>query len=485
MLLAIQFPLADSRTFINTDGRTKKPAWPYGESDMDFVRFFGILRERRAGGLSSWGSENENVICEARRALTFCKNLSFIDRDVGSKFTFQRAFQRFYFDGFAVGKFEIGLATKKKDRVVISRQQFTDVIKHFLSLPIEIPNPPLAGEKKEKSKADLAQAGRHLSKLYWSASTLKQFRKTDFPAWLIKSGSPLLFLEYREGDEIEIPTQARAVPLPENFGLRLFESTISYNGKRIHMWILGKTSQSKEKARTLRLHLLRLHSELECLQIILGNIKNGYITPTPGTQAYKDLQSYFDEFIARVARSGSEVEEITLVAREANDVLNRSSREALLDSIRDLQNRTQNDEPMLQSVKTLVLNIIEENTMGDTINVSGGTGNIIKSKVDTLTQNIGSIPNADQATKDELQQLVKELSSILEKAKPEDAQKVLKGVDRLVKDVSEEQPDKDNAQITADGLKKAAENIAAVLPDVGTIVTKIVSTAMAIVGAIA
>jgi hypothetical protein len=493
MLFAIQFPIADSRLFVDISSRTSRPVWPYAEPDTDFVRFFGIIRERKAGGVSGWGSGNENVICEARRALTFDKNLSFIDEVGGSKFIFRRAFQRFYHDGIAVGKFEIGLATKKNDRIVASQQQISNIITHFLKLPITVSNPVT----NEKKKTVLIQARDSLAKLYFFASTAAQSRTTNLSDWLVASGTPLLFLECDEDDEIEIPSHAISVQLPTQYDLKLFHWAVLFNGKRIHMWILNRAlTANVEKARAMRLHLLRLHSEYQCLRLILRNVKLEHIAPARGTKESDNLQMYFDEAITRIGRLESKSGEIADIARQANDELNLSLGESLTDSIKKLDIRrnvlrkiinclnmikSPNQFDRIGQLPQVTINISEGNQDIMTENYNIGPGSIvsIKSRLENVTQNIDAIPNADQATKDELKKLLEDLTSTLQTAKPENAREaaaVAKTAERLVSDAGEEQSDKSMVQISADGLKKAAQNIASVLPEVLPIATKIITT---------
>ena len=102
MLLSIQFPIADARRFLDKPERLGTPIWPHPSPDSEFIRFFGAIRNRPLGGLAGW--IGEDPICKANRALLLSKNPSLIE---GHK-PAHVAFRRFYFDGWAVGKYEIG-----------------------------------------------------------------------------------------------------------------------------------------------------------------------------------------------------------------------------------------------------------------------------------------------------------------------------------------------------------------------------------------
>lgn len=119
--------------------------------------------------------------------------------------------------------------------------------------------------------------------------------------------------------------------------------------------------------------------------------------------------------------------------------------------------------------------------MGDEINLSGSfQGSIlnIKSQLDNVTQSIGSLPNADTATKEELTKLTTELAELLQRLPPEmapEGEKVSKRVESLVNEASQPNPDKELVQFNMESLKKAAASIATALPTVLPIVTQIAS----------
>jgi hypothetical protein len=119
---------------------------------------------------------------------------------------------------------------------------------------------------------------------------------------------------------------------------------------------------------------------------------------------------------------------------------------------------------------------------GDTFDMSGNfSGAIvnIKAKLKNVNQTVNNMPNADSSEKQELQALIEQLQAELEKAPPElasEAEAVVQTTEVLVEAASAEKPNKTMIEITGEGLKKAAENIAAVMPTVLPIAMKIVAT---------
>lgn len=125
--------------------------------------------------------------------------------------------------------------------------------------------------------------------------------------------------------------------------------------------------------------------------------------------------------------------------------------------------------------------LLGEITIGDTFNLSGdfrGAILNIKSKLENVSQNVNQIPHGDPLIRNKLKQLIEQLNGVLQEApleKAEEVRAVAASTEQLVDSATEEKPDRATVQITAEGLKTAAEKIGSVLPAVLTIATKIVA----------
>lgn len=109
----------------------------------------------------------------------------------------------------------------------------------------------------------------------------------------------------------------------------------------------------------------------------------------------------------------------------------------------------------------------------------------IKSALDHVVQSIGVLPHADNLTKAELQKLVSQLNEALKRVPPEraeEAEAVANMTQSIMNTASSEMPNKTMIQITGEGLRRVAKNIADVTPAVLGIVTQIVTTIVKIVG---
>ena len=117
---------------------------------------------------------------------------------------------------------------------------------------------------------------------------------------------------------------------------------------------------------------------------------------------------------------------------------------------------------------------------GDIFNMSGdfrGAIINIKSTMQNVQQSVGDLRTDDEATRAELMSLVEQLNQALQSAPPEkveQAQAVAETAKALVETAKAEKPNRTMLQITGEGLKAAAQNLAEVMPTVVTIASQIV-----------
>jgi predicted AlkP superfamily phosphohydrolase/phosphomutase len=122
--------------------------------------------------------------------------------------------------------------------------------------------------------------------------------------------------------------------------------------------------------------------------------------------------------------------------------------------------------------------------MGDKITVSGNIQNsniTIKSTLTNVQQSVGAMPTRDETARQELQDLIQELSKALERIpgdRKEQAEAVAASAEALIDNAKAEKPNKTLLQISGEGLKKAAENLAEVAPAVLTIAGQVVAAVM-------
>ena len=120
--------------------------------------------------------------------------------------------------------------------------------------------------------------------------------------------------------------------------------------------------------------------------------------------------------------------------------------------------------------------------MGDQFNMSGdfrGTIVNIRSTLTNVPQHVNEIPTEDVVARQELAQLIAQLSDVLQQvpeSRQEQAEAVAQTAKVLVDTAKSEKPNKTLLQISGEGLKQAAQNVA------DAVATQIVATVMKVGG---
>jgi hypothetical protein len=122
--------------------------------------------------------------------------------------------------------------------------------------------------------------------------------------------------------------------------------------------------------------------------------------------------------------------------------------------------------------------------MGDEIHISGNYQNVNLSVKSTLTNvqfTAGAMPTIDEAARQDLQQSLEQLSKALEQipaSLKEQGEAVASATQLLVDTANADKPNKTMIEITGDGLKKAAMNLAGVAPTIVAIAGQVLSAVL-------
>lgn len=419
MLLSIQFPFADARKFLEHTGRLDVPGWPLPTPDSEFVRCFGSIRMRKRGGIEGW--IGEDVICEADRALRFCNSLRFVDSKSVSNILLRCGFRRLYFDGWAVGKYEVGICPKKRNRLKLQNWQFKELIEHFLSLPVSI-----RSFQGNIEFYKLLSSGKYLVNLYQEATTSQRFSGKS-ESWWVTAGIPLLFVELDAREDIKLPFWSKPVIISDDEEFQLLHCLVPYSGLNLRMWVLHnnrswawrsnyyKRLNEIDRARILRICLLRLHAEHEGLRLVLRNLMNGNIKIIPRSQQSDILQKYLNSATAKISKletnSNKYFEpEIIEIARESINIISPGQRDNLLATIESLDIRKNVFDKLERFVNQWAnVTLTEVYNMGDTYNIgqAGAAGRYARSDNNTFVQSEQKKSLAEAA--EEIQKLLKQL----------------------------------------------------------------------------
>jgi hypothetical protein len=347
MLFSVQFPFADSRAFLSAKTNLLgRPTWPAVWPDVDFVRSFGSIRKRRLGGLSGW--VGENALCEASRALRFSRITNYKDLDAKLSIPIRVVFRRLYFDGLAVGKFEVGLSTEDEYISNLKGKHTYELINHCLNLPVVIPGLSEKavdlGLARNSILTKLGEAGKPLAGVY-AAASVSHPPPAKIEDWWVLPGTPLLILIHQSDEKIHIPFLGKSIPRSEFLNCDLTYYEVPYANRNLRMWglVLGENASYKD-VRALKISLLRLHAEHETMRLVLQNISTNRIQIAPRSQESNTLQRYLNEATRRISRLSSQADElaegnVAEIARESEDMVNPGERDSLLTTLQNLDVR--------------------------------------------------------------------------------------------------------------------------------------------------
>jgi hypothetical protein len=355
VLFHLQFPFTDLRCFLPTEApRVMAPSWPAPIAGEEFVRSFGAVRQRRRGGLSGWIAEAE--YCGANRAVRFSSDVfRNPGRDIpiptsAAETALSLVFRRLFFDGFVMGKIEIGVEASLPQSTLLKASVLPQSM-----LPIETYVARILALRAHvrdvngsRETCRLHEMGRPLTRLYGYA-TSKVLHRLDHekPTSNILSEAPLLFIEMNteEAGQVTMPSFAREVKLSEGcpFSLRFWRTLI--DGRVVWVWcsVRAPNFASYTEARSLRIFLLRLNAEHQALKRVLKAIGAGTIAPGKRDDLSQILQNYINEATRRILKCESKAQtfsdELDKLAFSVFDTAMPGERDALIERLHLLEMR--------------------------------------------------------------------------------------------------------------------------------------------------
>jgi len=299
MLIVLQFPLADVRSFVSGDvKRLKKPVWSDLKPGRDFVRSFGLIRTRRRGGLTGWVSE-ENL-CIAERALR-------ILRTEESAAFFQRpgwrlVFRTLYVDDYASVKYELGVA---RTHPLPGDLPVRKALQALLDLQVRVPS----GTGNAPVETKLVNAGKALATLYLHGTTRKDgWPLADANRWWVGAGAATLLVEQRAEETDPIGLNVQGVFPASKYGPQAANHLLKHEGLTYNVWSYRIDAQTgdelgqRSKARRLRIALMRINAEREALDYTLSQVRQGRLAADLQGDAGERLQAYMNEATRRLGK---------------------------------------------------------------------------------------------------------------------------------------------------------------------------------------
>jgi|GEM_PF-1863774 len=473
MLVIFQVPILDLRRFTSDTGRLRKPTWPIPDPNLDFVRNSGAIAHRPLGGIQGW--VGEDLICNAKKAVRF----DYIPRLPNScQDDFKIAFRRFYFDGHAVGKYEIGFATIREYNTNFSEDDIEKLLTNILNLSVRIPI-PMQGHFRAK----LLEIGPLLAKMYLQATT-----KVDYPEGpprdsLVRSGTPMLLMElnedFRDGPYAGRPFNSQELPLNHQKGIALAYAHVKHSAQWVNHWFLrysekwgsGNSEHLKKNVRRLRIYLQRLHAEHECLRLTLRALLTRSIDIPTNSDYFQAFQHYLNESTRRIGILQNKTarqfdDSIYELARNATSAI-RSGELSALNSVLDRLNLRPNlrrkvDRYTEECKNITIIKHMEHNyQMGDTYK---DIHNSIITTRESIAEGLISIrTNHEDRVADQIQKLDELIISLNEQElSPEKKNDCLELLNALTNETKKPSPSKPVLKTIGETLANTLSHVASI-----------------------
>lgn len=477
LFVVVQFPFADLRSLIGpASGRLDRPSWPLVEPRVDFVRSFGQISPRMRGGVAEWAGEE--VFCRANSAVRFPNHLRKLQLGVAPlAANIDRVFRRFNSDG-TVARFEACLQlaflpqeTATNEASPLSDNHVDQLLRQCTELPSRI-----RGANGEWQTLPLIGCAGLLAKQYLRATTNRKSAVTTQP-WWFSCGSPTMLVESVQPQRLPLPRNAQLIL--ETGNVSVFHSWRKHGTAQFGLWFLQSQAPDKDVLRRLRIHLLRLHAERECLRQIITLILRRTFEYSASVESSELTQQYLNEAIRAVERGerGSfNLSTLLDAARQAVEGASPGANATLLRMRRQIAEKVRRFIEQSERAPRIV-NIGEQ--MNNSIQIGNvsitGDFNVVTAQNIRDSFNKASTPGISNALKEKLQALTVEVSKLAAQLPPEEAEKASLDLQTLTNEATSKSPRKAWYELSGQGLIEAAKTVAAMSGPITTAVKAVLS----------
>ncbi len=479
MLIVLQYPFADLRPFVAAGARRlAQPSWPFVQPGRDFVRQSGAVRRRRRGGLSPWSGEE--FYSHAARAVRLREDLRARRLEGVAVFGHHGVSRRFHVFG-PVARFEMAVRAQLPAGASPVR-----LLEELLTLRVGVPN-----EDGISETVRLGEAGARLARLYLRATTERcDGKRQPCESWWLEAGEPLCVLAFREE---EAPAASLALRSHTPFACgpaKVSFAWVEHHQRLFGLWLVAAPDPDGDAARTLRLHLLRLHAERECLKRVLANLGTRLVFEA-GTDPSDRLESYLDQALALLDKqqrfglaqsplldavcdsfSGAQPGADTALAAE----LTKARQSVVRKTQRFLAARV-NQASVVNIVEgTLTIGRIDMRSInfGGNVSVTGDFNVAVADQIEGSFNRAAS-PGVPEELKAALQQLSIEVAKVAEQLRPAQAEAAARDLDSLVKEATAAEPRKKWYEVSAEGLLEAAKAVGETAAPLIEVVAKVLA----------
>jgi hypothetical protein len=485
MFLVLQIPLFDVRNFIGDDEtKLTRPHWERPEIGQEFLHRVGGFKRRCRGGIREW--LGEDYYCTSRRWLRFpC--------DSSRAFTFggdNRAhamplFRRWFSDGTCVVRLEVGWRIHVPASThVIRGNEIEAFLDAFLAREVEVRKVQVPG-RADWEKVPLLRLPKKALEAYIYASSERDTNPAMFEPWWVQKGRILAYLDSSPAEIGQLPRSARVAAVPQELGEKVVLSMIYLDraDHEVRAWVVSRDIEDT-MLRHLRICLLRMNAELEGMEHLLVGINHGYLTnpeavDTDAFAAYLGrlvrrfeapedqggaTEAFRAAFEAYASVTDGRVQQIlTQLALMEPEIKDKF--ETFFRRLADLKlaQTGSTARPYFDMSKIIVRN----NKAPVAVAKASGGGDATANATQTTTNNVSSLPEF-KAALEELETTVKEAVA---KLTDEHAKAAL---EQHLEAIKKEGKNRAWYDVSAQGLKEAAEAVGAIAAPVAKAAVKII-----------
>lgn len=480
MFVIVSHPFADFREFLDGDTRrVTSPSLPLGVPGKDFLRSSGILTSRKSGGVIEW--PGEEVFIDATSALVLPDAIG--KKQLGTaenQFNIKHVVRRLHSDGNTT-RFDIGFKLAKVNSSSKKKQiDRLSVVNEILSLDIGV-----RCTRTALLNRSLVSAGKLLAKHFLISTTKHSHPKIDCPLWWLSSGQPTAIIEYESADGKIITDAGKKLKNVTRHESGIAHSWLNVKGLRCGVWFVEKSTSDCDSTRRLRIHLLRLHAEVESLRLVLSKVNSDDWSHSKKNKYAQDrLQLYLNKTLGdlqKKSRYGHVQSPILEIARQAHDNVLEGYATSLLHMRRQVLSKVDNYlSTELSDAK--IVNHYHGGVMNTSIqlgNVSvGGDFNLAIAESITDSFNRVTKSQTDVTLKAKLEELTQVIAELSNKLSPPLAERVSQDLSSLVTEAISPTPRKEWYEVSAQGILDATKSVA----ELAAPVASAISAVLALIG---
>ena len=480
MFVIVSHPFADFRMFVDGDTRrVASPSLPLGVPGKDFIRSSGILKSRKAGGVVEW--PGEEIFVDASSALILPNAIGKTQLGTAeNKFSIKHVIRRLHSDG-NTARFDIGFKIDEVSFAPDKKQiDLFSVVNEILGMDVGIRSADTTLVNRS-----LVSAGKLLAEHFLISTTKHSSPRVECPLWWFSSGQPTAIIEYEPADDKIIAGIRKKLKNITRHESGIAHSWLNVKGIRCGVWFVEKTTSACDSARRLRIHLLRLHAEVESLRLILSRLNSNDWSRSGGSNdAQERIQLYLNKTLGglqKEARYGYVQSPLLEIARQAHDNVLEGYSTTLLHMRRQVLSKVDNYLSVATS-NAKIVNHYHGGVMNTSIqlgNVSVG-GDFNLAIAESITDSFNRVKNAqaDETLKARLEELTQTVTGLVAKLSPPLAERVSQDLKSLVSEALSPTPRKAWYEVSAQGILDATKSVA----ELAAPVTSAISAVLALMG---